>query len=109
VKGGETGIVTEIDTDCDLGGVTTCRVVWGAKSSEDAMSTLREDQDIQWTNKLILADSDLDLLRKDLVHQLSIPDELDWDYFLETAQRAKAAADNEGRNMLSIENATVGK
>lgn len=48
------GIVTELDGDHDLGGVTTCRVVWGAYSVEDAMSTPRDDQDIQWTNKLIL-------------------------------------------------------
>ena len=43
--------------------------------------------------------TELDLLRIDLEHQLGIPDELDWDYFLETAKRAKVAADAEGRNM----------
>jgi len=43
--------------------------------------------------------TELDDLRSDLVHQLGIPDELDWDYFLETAQRAKVAADQENRNM----------
>jgi len=41
----------------------------------------------------------LDNLRSDLKHQLSIPDELDWDYFLETTRKAKTSADNEGRNM----------
>jgi hypothetical protein len=50
-----TGIVTELDSDHDLGDVTTCRVVWGAESLEDAMSTPRADQDIQWTNKLVPA------------------------------------------------------
>lgn len=49
------GIVTELDAEYDLGGVTTCRVVWDAKSVEDAMATPREDQDIQWTNKLVRA------------------------------------------------------
>lgn len=47
---------------------------------------------------MLTSQTPLDLLRADLLHQLSIPDELDWDYFLETAQRAKAAADNEDRN-----------
>ncbi len=46
-------------------------------------------------------DTELDLIRKDLVHQLGIPDELDWDYFLETAIKAKVAADVENRNMVS--------
>ena len=46
-------------------------------------------------------DTELDLIRKDLVHQLKIPDELDWDYFLETTIKAKRAADDEGRNMVS--------
>lgn len=45
-------------------------------------------------------DTELDLLRADLKHQLSMPDEIDWDYFLETAIRAKNAADAEGRNMV---------
>jgi hypothetical protein len=48
------GIVTELDVDYDLGGVTTCRVVWGAETIEDATETPRADQDIQWTNKLVL-------------------------------------------------------
>lgn len=54
-KGGEPGIVTELDSAHDLGGVTTCRVAWGADSLEDALATPREDQDVQWTNKLVLA------------------------------------------------------
>lgn len=49
------GICTEIDEDCDLGDVTTCRVAWGASSIEEAQATPREDTDIQWTNKLALA------------------------------------------------------
>lgn len=40
----------------------------------------------------------LDNLRSDLKYQLGMPHELDWDYFLETAIRAKIAADKEGRN-----------
>jgi len=47
------GIVTELDAGYDLGGVTTCRVVWGAATVEEAMATPRDDQDIQWTNKLL--------------------------------------------------------
>ena len=46
------GLVTEIDADYDLGDVTTCRVAWGAKSLEEALAFPRDDQDIQWTNKL---------------------------------------------------------
>lgn len=41
----------------------------------------------------------LDELRADLVHQLGIPDELDWDYFVETAMLARKAANKENRNM----------
>jgi len=47
------GIATELDAGHDLGGVTTCRIAWGAVSIEDAMATPRSDQDIQWTNKLV--------------------------------------------------------
>lgn len=43
-------------------------------------------------------DFDLDALRSDLIHQLKIPDEIDWDYFLETALRARSRAEIEGRN-----------
>lgn len=46
------GIVTELDAEHDLGGVTTCRVVWDAKTFKEAMESPREDHDIQWTNKL---------------------------------------------------------
>lgn len=52
------GIVTELDADYDLGGVTTCRVVWDAASVADAMATPRDDQDVQWTNKLVLVEKD---------------------------------------------------
>lgn len=52
VKGGGPGYVIEIDSDCDLGGVTTARVVWNVSSFEEAKNTPREDSDIQWTNKL---------------------------------------------------------
>lgn len=48
------GFVTEIDYDADCAGITTCRVVWDAVDFQDAMNTPREDQDIQWTNKVIL-------------------------------------------------------
>ncbi len=43
--------------------------------------------------------TELDLLRKDLVYQLYTADEIDWDYFVETANKAKYEADKEGRNM----------
>ena len=41
----------------------------------------------------------LDKLRQDLRHQLEIPDDIDWDYFLDTAKRALIVANKEGRNM----------
>ena len=47
-----------------------------------------------------MSKSSLDLLRDDLTHQLKTADEMDWDYFLETAENAKKAADDEGRNMI---------
>lgn len=49
------GIVMEIDADFDQGGVTTCRVAWGAVDFEDAKNTPRDEQSIHWTNKLVLA------------------------------------------------------
>lgn len=41
----------------------------------------------------------LDVLRSDLVFQLKTPDDLDWDYFVETAKMAREQANKEGRNM----------
>jgi len=41
----------------------------------------------------------LDDIRADVKGQLEIPDDLDWDYFVETAVRAKHQADKENRNM----------
>ncbi|MEG0869221.1 MAG: hypothetical protein RSG77_19510 [Hafnia sp.] len=52
--GGEEGIVIEIDADHDLGDVTTCRVVWGAKSICEARAAERSDSSVHWTNKLAL-------------------------------------------------------
>lgn len=49
------GILIEIDADHDLGDVTTCRVMWGCSSLEEALSHPREDSDIVWTNKLVVA------------------------------------------------------
>lgn len=43
--------------------------------------------------------TELDLIREDLQYQLSCLDDLDWDYFLETAKRAQEAANKEKRNM----------
>lgn len=48
------GICTQLDSDYDLGGITTCGVVWGVESLNDAMDTSLDETDIQWTNKLIL-------------------------------------------------------
>lgn len=45
-QGGDIGIVISIDEDYDLGGVTTCEVLWQECT----------DVDIQWTNKLILVE-----------------------------------------------------
>lgn len=47
-------------------------------------------------------DTELDLLRKDLKFQLGCIDDLDFDYFLRVAVRAKLQADIEGRNMSEI-------
>lgn len=44
-------------------------------------------------------DFSLDNIRSDVKHQLSIPDEIDWDHLLDTTARGKARADFEGRNM----------
>ncbi|EHU6485517.1 TPA: hypothetical protein ACN976_000382 [Vibrio campbellii] len=41
----------------------------------------------------------LEELRADLIHQLKIPDELDWSYLLETAARALVQADKTSVNM----------
>lgn len=46
------GIVVAIDHLHDLGGTTTCQVVWGAKTMEEALEAPLSDRDIQWTNKL---------------------------------------------------------
>lgn len=40
----------------------------------------------------------LDAFHKDLAFQLKTAEELDWDYFLETAMKAKMAADREEVN-----------
>lgn len=40
----------------------------------------------------------IDDLRSDLEFQIKTLEDLDWDYFLETAVRAKIQADLEGRN-----------
>jgi hypothetical protein len=53
---GPKAFVTEIDADHDLGGVTTCRVVWNAMTWDEAKNSPREDSDIQWTNKLTVVD-----------------------------------------------------
>lgn len=47
------GFVIELDSEYDQGGVTTCKVVWDAGTLEEAVKVPREDQDIQWTNKLL--------------------------------------------------------
>lgn len=48
----EQGVVVAIDSAYDLGGVTTCRVVWGVTTLEEARKVPTQDQDVQWTNKL---------------------------------------------------------
>lgn len=42
--------------------------------------------------------SEHNLIRKDLIQQLGIPDDLDWDYFLETVARGKISADRSSAN-----------
>jgi ABC-type proline/glycine betaine transport system substrate-binding protein len=60
-RGGVVGVVIEIDADHDLGEVTTCRVMWDCQSLEQALGLLREDSDIVWTNKLVLAEDGVGL------------------------------------------------
>lgn len=48
-------------------------------------------------------EEDLFSLRQDLKFQLGTIDDLDWDYFLETAMRAKLLADEVGINMPECE------
>lgn len=45
----------------------------------------------------------LEKLRTDLAFQLKTADELDWDYFLETALKAKFSADSDNINMVECE------
>lgn len=54
--GGESGIVIEIDSDHDLGDITTCRVAWGVTDIEQAKALPKEDSSVHWTNKLVLAE-----------------------------------------------------
>ena len=49
----------------------------------------------------------LDDIRKDLIFQLGVCGDLDWDYFLETAIKAKGAADLEKRNYPQLEDRTA--
>lgn len=44
-----------IDVDDNLIDVTTCLVVWGVETLEEALK-LKDDADIQWTNKLMTID-----------------------------------------------------
>ncbi|MCY9864976.1 hypothetical protein OTK49_20890 [Vibrio coralliirubri] len=46
-----------------------------------------------------LEDFEIDSIRSDLMFQLKTPEDLDWDYFLETSIRAKIKADATGVNM----------
>lgn len=39
-----------------------------------------------------------EIIRRDIKQQLSIPDDLDWDYLLETAMRGKLKSDKDGVN-----------
>jgi hypothetical protein len=50
----------------------------------------------------------VDDIRKDLIFQLETPEDLDWDYFLETAMRAKTQADMEMVNMVEYEREVEG-
>ncbi len=46
------GVIVALDSD--VGGLTTCSVVWGATSLDDALAAPHCDRDVQWTNKLVL-------------------------------------------------------
>ncbi|MBI6882611.1 hypothetical protein [Pseudomonas putida] len=48
------GFVIEVDAGHETFDTTTCRVVWGVETYEEAKQVPRDDQDIQWTNKLAL-------------------------------------------------------
>ncbi|OEE38313.1 hypothetical protein A1QO_02730 [Vibrio genomosp. F10 str. ZF-129] len=83
--------------------------ILGEYDGEPSPTTGRliEDEYTLWRSLVELAanietdknDVSLDDLRSDLKHQLSIPDELDWTYFLKTASRAYVSAEKELRNM----------
>lgn len=49
------GVVVQIDESHDLGGSTTCLVVWDARDLEEALSRPPQDRDIQWSNKIVAA------------------------------------------------------
>jgi len=46
------GIIVMIDHDHSIGDVTTCEIVWGVETLEEALSRPATERDIQWTNKL---------------------------------------------------------
>lgn len=56
------GVVIAIDHLYDHGGTTTCQVVWGVDTLSEAMEAPPSARDIQWTNKLVAADTATDTL-----------------------------------------------
>lgn len=90
-------------------------VWWGYSSTQDPDGFPVEMDSVDWVEQLAMFDPDseacqvpssyqfeeheLDAIRSDLLFQLKTPDDLDWNYFLETAIRAKLKADATGTNM----------
>lgn len=60
-----------------------------------------EDRQFAVPDEYQLEDFDLDAIRKDLAHQITMPDDLDWDHFLETTIRARIKATAMGVNMVA--------
>ena len=46
------GVVSSIDVEYDLGGVTTCTVNWDNESGE-ADNVTEQHESVHWTNKLV--------------------------------------------------------
>jgi hypothetical protein len=51
------GIVIEVDSEAG-DDITTCRVVWDARTLDEALGYSRADSDIVWTNKLVCVEAD---------------------------------------------------
>lgn len=51
-----TGFIMQVDDENITFDQTTCLIVWGVESYEEAQMVDRSEWDIQWTNKLCVID-----------------------------------------------------